>query len=67
MLQPEIGKVVEHQLYKITTVMKMLDVCRATVYRLIERGQLEKVKIGTATRITGASVERLITVGKTEG
>jgi len=48
------------ELYKVSTAMQKLEVCRATIYRLVERGQLEKVKIGTTTRITAASIDRLI-------
>ncbi|WP_305821334.1 helix-turn-helix domain-containing protein [Massilia brevitalea] len=51
----------EQALYKVTSAMKKLDVCRATIYRLLNRGQLEAVKIGSTTRITAASIERLIT------
>lgn len=50
----------EQELYKVSTAMQKLEVCRATIYRLIERGELDKVKIGTTTRITAASIERLI-------
>jgi excisionase family DNA binding protein len=53
-------------LYKISSVMKKLDVCRATIYRMAARGELELVKIGQrATRITADSIERAIAAGKT--
>ena len=48
-------------LYRISTVMQLLDISHATVYRLVAKGDLELVKLGTRTsRITSASVERLI-------
>jgi excisionase family DNA binding protein len=50
----------EQSLYKVSSAMKKLDVCRATIYRLISRGELEMVKIGSTTRITGASIDRLV-------
>ena len=56
----------EQTLYKISSVMKKLDVCRATIYRMPARGELELVKIGQrATRITADSIERAIAAGKT--
>lgn len=50
----------EQSLYKVSSAMKKLDVCRATIYRLISRGELEMVKIGSTTRITSTSIERLV-------
>jgi excisionase family DNA binding protein len=38
-----------------------------SVYRLINDGRLEKVKIGAATRITRLSVDRLIAQSSTNG
>ena len=55
----------EQTLYRISSVMKKLDVCRATVYRMAARGELELVKIGQrATRVTAESIERAISAGK---
>jgi len=36
----------------------MYRISRPTIYRLIERGEIEAVKVGRATRIAMASVER---------
>lgn len=36
----------EPTLYKITSVMRKLEVCRATVHRMAACGELELVKIG---------------------
>jgi len=55
----------EQVLYKVSSAMKRLDVCRATIYRMAARGELELVKIGQrATRITSDSIERAIAAGK---
>ncbi len=37
--------------------MADLNICRATVYRLIDQGKLRKVRIGAAARITRASLD----------
>jgi hypothetical protein len=48
----------------IPTVMKKLDVCRATICRMAARSELELVKIGyRATCITGESIDRAISAG----
>lgn len=54
----------EQVLYRVSSVMKKLDVCRATIYRMVARGELDLVKIGTATRITSESIDRVISAGK---
>ena len=55
----------EQSLYKIASAMKKLDVCRATIYRMASRGELEFVKIGErATRVTAESIERVISGSK---
>jgi excisionase family DNA binding protein len=50
----------EQALYTVRSVTQRLQICRATVYRMISRGELEVVKIGKATRITSASVDKMI-------
>ncbi|MFC5460522.1 helix-turn-helix transcriptional regulator [Massilia niabensis] len=55
-------------LYRIQTVMHLLDISHATVYRLIAKGDLELVKLGSRTsRITSASVERMISARRGQG
>lgn len=54
----------DQALYKISSAMKRLDVSRATIYRLAGRGELEMVKIGSCTRVTGESLDRVIAAGK---
>lgn len=47
-------------LYRLRETEEALSVSRTMVYRLIKRGDLEKVLIGDATRVTVASVQALI-------
>jgi len=54
----------DQALYKISNAMKRLDVCRATIYRMASRGELELVKVGRATRITSTSLDRVINAGR---
>ena len=46
-------------LVSIKETARLLDIGRSTVWSLLARGQLEKVKIGRATRITRESVRVL--------
>jgi len=57
----------DQALYRVSNAMKLLDVCRATIYRMVSRGELEIVKVGRATRITSASIDRIINSGKEKG
>lgn len=43
--------------YRVGTVVKKLDVSRATVYRLAKAGRLKLVKVGTSA--SGITVESL--------
>lgn len=55
----------EQTLYKVSSAMKKLDVCRATIYRMAGRGELQLVKISErATRVTAESIEKVIAAGK---
>ncbi|MES2902126.1 MAG: helix-turn-helix domain-containing protein [Pseudomonadota bacterium] len=48
-------------LYKISSVMALLEISHATVYRMVATGELELVKLSTrASRITSASVARIL-------
>ncbi len=48
-------------LFRISSVMTMLEVSHATVYRMIGRGELELVLISTrSSRITSESVAKLV-------
>ena len=48
-------------LYKITSVMALLEISHATVYRMVANGELELIKLSPrASRITSTSVARVI-------
>jgi excisionase family DNA binding protein len=51
------------QLFRPIEVAQMSGLSRAFVYRLIERGALKSVRIGSAVRISAEEVTRLVTEG----
>jgi excisionase family DNA binding protein len=57
---------VNQQLLTIDEVATNLKVSRATVYRLITRGYLQRIKVGSSARFTERSVEQLIRRLETE-
>lgn len=57
---------VNPQLLTIDEVATNLKVSRATVYRLITRGYLQRIKVGSSARFTERSVEQLIRRLETE-
>ena len=48
----------------VRDVAEELAVCRATVYALLERGELERVWVGRSIRIPAASLEVLLAKGR---
>lgn len=48
------------RLLKIVEARTQLSVSESQIYRLVAAGQLELKKIGTASRITQSSVDKLI-------
>lgn len=59
---PVVRNVVRPVVSRMLTVREVaeeLAVCRATVYALLERGELERVWIGRSIRISAASLEAL--------
>lgn len=48
-------------LIRISDVQLMLSASRSTVYRLLDAGELERVYLGSATRIVDDSVQDYIT------
>lgn len=46
------------QLYRVRTVAQLMDVSRSTVYRAIESGQLDVLRIGKALRVPGTAFAR---------
>jgi excisionase family DNA binding protein len=51
-------------LLTVREVAAKLAVCRATVYALLERGELERVWVGGSIRIPAASLEALLARGR---
>jgi len=47
-------------LYPIAETEVLLGLSRASIYRLLQAGKLDAVKIGAATRIPAVSIERFI-------
>ncbi len=58
--QPDAAPAYPRRLLRITTASQSADVSRSTIYRAINAGDLDVVKLGTATAITAASFERWI-------
>ena len=59
--EPEMpSKAHPRRLMRITTASESADVSRSTIYRAINAGDLEAVKLGTATAIPAESFERWI-------
>ncbi|WP_370642038.1 helix-turn-helix domain-containing protein [Myxococcus sp. AS-1-15] len=48
------------RLLTVREVAERMGVCRATVYRLCERGELPHVRISNAVRIEAEALERFI-------
>jgi excisionase family DNA binding protein len=48
----------------VREVAAELAVCRATVYAILERGELERVWVGRSIRIPAASLEALLSRGR---
>ena len=53
-------QLVEPICVRVNDAARMIGVGRTKLYELISSGELEKVKIGKATRITTASLYRLV-------
>lgn len=49
------------KLYRVTDVMTLLSVSRATVYRMVGDGKLRLIKIGRrSSRVTAESIDALL-------
>jgi predicted site-specific integrase-resolvase len=60
-LRPKVSTREPPLLYKISSVMDLLQISHATVYRLVASGELKLVKLSTrASRITSESVSNLL-------
>jgi excisionase family DNA binding protein len=51
---------VQQTLYTIKTLCQYLSISRATIYRIIQRGELEPLRIGSAVRFTEIEVNRYL-------
>jgi predicted DNA-binding transcriptional regulator AlpA len=48
-------------LYRISSVMSLLEISHATVYRMVNRGELELVRLSArSSRITSDSVAKVV-------
>ena len=56
----ETVEIPERRLVSIETIVAETEISKTTVFRLINAGTLERVKIGASTRITGASYRRFL-------
>jgi predicted site-specific integrase-resolvase len=53
-------------LYRISSVMALLEISHATVYRMVGRGELELVRLSVrSSRITSDSVAKVVAGGQT--
>ena len=48
------------RILKVSSVAEMLEVSRATVYALIDRGELEHVWVGNSIRVPTESLEAFV-------
>jgi excisionase family DNA binding protein len=55
------------ELLKVREVMVRLRMSRSTVYRMIERGDLDVVRIGRNIRVRKESVDRFFGDGEVDG
>lgn len=54
-------------LYRISSVMSLLEISHATVYRMVGRGELELVRLSArSSRITSDSVAKVV-AGRQKG
>lgn len=60
---PDASVVLEPLTVRIPTALKMTGIGRSKLYELIASGDIEIVKVGTATLVTMASLRRLVARG----
>lgn len=51
----------QRKTYKVTEAIAMLGVGKSTIYKLMNEGRLQRIKVGASTLITAASIDALIT------
>ena len=54
------------ELLTVNEVMDITKLGRTTVYRLMDAGKIHSIRIGTSRRITGESIEKLLTESSVE-
>tara|TARA_R110000824_G_C15186648_1_gene674342 strand:+ start:1123 stop:1293 length:171 start_codon:yes stop_codon:yes gene_type:complete len=50
----------QRKTYKVNEVARILGLGRTTIYKLIEQGELRRIKIGASTLIAADSVDALL-------
>lgn len=50
----------QRKTYKVNEVAQILGIGRTTIYKLINEGLLQRIKVGATTLITAASVDALL-------
>ena len=53
----------KQQLFTIEQAREILMLSKPSIFKLINDGKLERIKLGAASRITGQSLEKLIETG----
>jgi excisionase family DNA binding protein len=56
-----LGVILTHPLFTVNTLCEHLSISRSTLYRLIKRGEIEPLRIGSLTRFAENEVNRYIT------
>ena len=56
-----LGVILTQPLFTVSTLCEHLAISRASLYRLIKKGRLEPLYIGSSTRFTQKEVDRFIT------
>jgi excisionase family DNA binding protein len=56
----KLGVILTHPLFTVTTLCEHLAISRATLYRLINKGEIEPIRIGSLTRFTEKEVNRFL-------
>ncbi len=62
-----LGVILTHPLFTVVTLCEHLAISRATLYRLINKGEIEPIRIGSLTRFTENEVKRFLTRQQNHG
>lgn len=57
---PCCGQLKPETLLKVSEAMDMISVGRSTLYRLVQSGQIRKIKVGGSSRILKSEIDRII-------